>query len=292
MSHQLSLNLQPLMELIISSPAHIPHSKMESQKGSIDTYQRNGSCSDVWQPCPPLSSKISGPMLVGGLFHRGLYHQPPSSVLGDITPYPCLFGSPPDYENIILFFLLCLYTCPATSEACTSCKQMFFKGACLGSRFHYKNQAIASLFLMEGPDQPRDRIRWRGERTTIERTRIATPHSSWIESSTETESTAIDELSLSPPAAADESPPTERSGISNQRTQPSDSPWPGKERKERTGFHRRVHSIVGSAANANRTDAPHKVSFPSQSMPEHSIHHHRTDILCTELSQVPTLVFP
>lgn len=60
---------------------------------------------------------------------------------------------------------------------------------------------------MEGPDQPRDRIRWRGERTTIERTRIATPHSSWIESYTETESTAIDELSLSPPAAADESPP-------------------------------------------------------------------------------------
>ena len=84
---------------------------------------------------------------------------------------------------------------------------------------------------MEGPDQPRDRIRWRGERTTIERTRIATPHSSWIESYTETESTAIDELSLSPPAAADE-----RSGISNQRTQPSDSPWPDKERKEQTGF--------------------------------------------------------
>jgi len=86
---------------------------------------------------------------------------------------------------------------------------------------------------MERPNQPRDRIRWRGERTTIERTRIATPHSSWIESSTETESTAIDELSLSPPAAADETPPTERSGISNQRTQPSDSPWPGKERNER-----------------------------------------------------------
>lgn len=43
-------------------------------------------------------------MLVGVLFHRGLYHhQPPSSVLGDITPYQCLFGSPPDYENIILF---------------------------------------------------------------------------------------------------------------------------------------------------------------------------------------------
>lgn len=37
---------------------------------------------------PPPSSKVSGPMLVGGLFHRGLYHQPPSSVLGDITPYP------------------------------------------------------------------------------------------------------------------------------------------------------------------------------------------------------------
>lgn len=84
---------------------------------------------------PPLSSKVSGPMLVGGLFHRGLYHQPPSSVLGDITPYQCLFGSPPDYESIILFFLLCSYTCPATSEACTSCKQMVFKGACLGSEF-------------------------------------------------------------------------------------------------------------------------------------------------------------
>nr|KUM50496.1 hypothetical protein ABT39_MTgene339 [Picea glauca] len=33
MSHQLSLSLQPLMELIKSSPAHIPHSKMGSQKG-------------------------------------------------------------------------------------------------------------------------------------------------------------------------------------------------------------------------------------------------------------------
>jgi hypothetical protein len=33
-----------VVELIISFPAHIPHSKMGSQKGSIDTYQRNGSC--------------------------------------------------------------------------------------------------------------------------------------------------------------------------------------------------------------------------------------------------------
>nr|QHR90160.1 hypothetical protein Q903MT_gene4183 [Picea sitchensis] len=59
-------------------------------------------------------------VLVGGLFHRGLYHQPPSSVLGDITPYQCLFGSPPDYESIRLFYYACSYTCPATSEACTS----------------------------------------------------------------------------------------------------------------------------------------------------------------------------
>lgn len=121
------------MELI-KTPAHIPHSKMGSQKGSIDTYHRNGFCSDVWQPCPPLSRKVSGPMLVGGPFHRGLYHQPPSSVLGDITPYQCLFGSPPDYESLRLFFYVCSYTCPATSEACTSCKQIFLKGACLGSK--------------------------------------------------------------------------------------------------------------------------------------------------------------
>lgn len=107
---------------------------MGSQKGSIDTYQRNGSCSDVWQPCPPLSSKVSGPMLVGGLFHRGLDHQPPPSVLGDITPYQCLFGSPPDYSSIRLFFLLCSYTCPATSEACILCKHMFLKGAQKGFR--------------------------------------------------------------------------------------------------------------------------------------------------------------
>lgn len=149
MSHQLSLSLQPLMELIISSSAHIPHSKMESRKGSIDTYQRNGSCSDVWQPCLPLSSKISGPMLVGVLFHRGLYHhQPPSSVLGDITPYQCLFGSPPDYENIILF-LLCLYTCPATSEACTSCKQMFFKGGM--PRLRKAFDVLILLLVFDGP---------------------------------------------------------------------------------------------------------------------------------------------
>ena len=90
---------------------------------------------------------------------------------------------------------------------------------------------------MEGPDQPRDRIRWRGERTTIERTRTATPHSSWIEDSTETESTAIDELSPSPPAADDESPPTERSGISKQRTQALDSKK--KERNERDS-HRQL----------------------------------------------------
>lgn len=128
MSHQLSLSLQPLMELIISSPAHIPHSKMESQKGSIDTYQRNGSCSDVWQPCPPLSSKISGPMLVGGLFHRGLYHQPPSSVLGDITPYQCLFGSPPDYENIRLFFCYAYIPAQLRQKLAPRANRCFLKG--------------------------------------------------------------------------------------------------------------------------------------------------------------------
>lgn len=60
MSHQLSLSLQPLMELIISSPANIAHSKMGSQKGSIDTTQRKGSCSDVWQPfCSLVSDRTT-----------------------------------------------------------------------------------------------------------------------------------------------------------------------------------------------------------------------------------------
>lgn len=31
-------------------------------------------------------------------------HPGDNTVLGDITPYQCLFGSPPDYENIRLFF--------------------------------------------------------------------------------------------------------------------------------------------------------------------------------------------
>ena len=88
-------------------------------------------------------------MLVGVLFHRGLYHhQPPSSVLGDITPYQCLFGSPPDYENIILF-LLCLYTCPATSEACTSCKQMFFKRGM--PRLRKAFDVLILLLVFDGP---------------------------------------------------------------------------------------------------------------------------------------------
>lgn len=76
------------------------------------------------------------------------HHQPPSSVLGDITPYQCLFGSPPDYENIILF-LLCLYTCPATSEACTSCKQMFFKGGM--PRLRKAFDVLILLLVFDGP---------------------------------------------------------------------------------------------------------------------------------------------
>jgi len=78
-------------------------------------------------------------MLVVGLFFSIIFHlimlshQPPSSVLGNITRDLCLFGSPPDYESLILIFDAILIYLPRYVR-CTSCsKLLFLKGACLGS---------------------------------------------------------------------------------------------------------------------------------------------------------------
>lgn len=51
--------------------------------------------------------------------------------------------------KILYFFLLCLYTCPATSEACTSCKQMFFKGGM--PRLRKAFDVLILLLVFDGP---------------------------------------------------------------------------------------------------------------------------------------------
>lgn len=86
------------------------------------------------------------------------------------------------------------------------------------------------------PTKRSDQMKGRENITTIERRRIATSHSSWIEESTEKRihGNRWTEPKIRTPAADDESPPTEKkSGISKQRTQPISLT---RQRKERRGF--------------------------------------------------------
>ena len=53
---------------------------------------------------------------------------PTSSVLGDITSYQCLFGSPPDYESLRLIFCYAYIPAQLRQKLAPSANRCFLKG--------------------------------------------------------------------------------------------------------------------------------------------------------------------